>query len=143
MDYRIGYLFKVITDKIKINADADMRRHNLTLTQSRVLTFLEKKGGTATQKEIEEFLEVAHPTVVGIVSRMEQNGFVISWTDPDDKRNKLVKLTKRAEMLGRELESVISEHDRKMLAGLTDRQIEELKKSLMVIYENLNEAFGK
>ena len=74
---------------------------------------------------------------------MEQNGFVISWTDPDDKRNKLVKLTKRAEMLGRELESVISEHDRKMLAGLTDRQIEELKKSLMVIYENLNEAFGK
>ena len=50
MDYRIGYLFKVITDKIKINADADMRRHNLTLTQSRVLTFLEKKGGTATQK---------------------------------------------------------------------------------------------
>lgn len=143
MDYRIGYLFKVITDKIKINADADMRRHNLTLTQSRVLTFLEKKGGTATQKEIEEFLEVAHPTVVGIVSRMKQNGFVISWTDPDDKRNKLVKLTKRAEMLGRELESVISEHDRKMLAGLTDRQIEELKKSLMVIYENLNEAFGK
>lgn len=143
MDYRIGYLFKVITDKIKINADTDMRRHNLTLTQSRVLTFLEKKGGTATQKEIEEFLEVAHPTVVGIVSRMEQNGFVISWTDPDDKRNKLVKLTKRAEMLGRELESVISEHDRKMLAGLTDRQIEELKKSLMVIYENLNEAFGK
>lgn len=143
MDYRIGYLFKVITDKIKINADADMRRHNLTLTQSCVLTFLEKKGGTATQKEIEEFLEVAHPTVVGIVSRMEQNGFVISWTDPDDKRNKLVKLTKRAEMLGRELESVISEHDRKMLAGLTDRQIEELKKSLMVIYENLNEAFGK
>ena len=143
MDYRIGYLFKVITDKIKINADADMRRHNLTLTQSRVLTFLEKKGGTATQKKIEEFLEVAHPTVVGIVSRMEQNGFVISWTDPDDKRNKLVKLTKRAEMLGREFESVISEHDRKMLAGLTDRQIEELKKSLMVIYENLNEAFGK
>lgn len=61
--YPIGCLLKMITDKIKIQADANLAQHDLTLTQSRVLGYLARSGGTATQKEIEGFLQVSHPTV--------------------------------------------------------------------------------
>ena len=47
--YPIGCLLKMITDKIKIQADASLAQHDLTLTQSRVLDDLARHGGTATQ----------------------------------------------------------------------------------------------
>ena len=51
----IGYLIKNINDKLKVKADADLKHSNLTLAQSRVLTFLASQDGQATQKEIEIF----------------------------------------------------------------------------------------
>ena len=52
----IGYLIKNINDKLKVKADADLKHSNLTLAQSRVLAFLDRRGGQATQKEIEVYL---------------------------------------------------------------------------------------
>lgn len=133
----IGYLIKNINDKLKVKADADLKRYNLTLTQSRVFAFLNSKGGQSTQKEIELFLEVSHPTVVGIVSRMEQNGYVTSRIDGNDKRNKIVKLTEQAEALGMDMEHSILANERKMLASLSNDDIERLREMLLVIYKNL------
>lgn len=133
----IGYLIKNINDKLKAKADADLKRYNLTLTQSRVFTFLHNNGGQATQKEIEVFLEVSHPTVVGIVSRMEQNGHVTSWIDAHDKRNKIVRLTKQAEALGDHMEHNIFTNEQKMLTSLSETDVEQLREMLLVIYNNL------
>ena len=88
----VGYLIKRINDKLKVRADAELKQYHLTISQSRVLVYLRSRGGQATQKEIETFLDVAHPTIVGLVSRMEQNGYVTCWPC-EDGRNKYVKLT--------------------------------------------------
>lgn len=133
----VGYLIKTINDKLKVKADADLKRYNLTFTQSRVMAFLNSKGGQATQKEIEIFLEVSHPTVVGIVSRMEQNGYVTSWIDSNDRRNKNVKLTEQAEKIGIDMEQNMLENEKRLLASLSMEDIERLKKLLSVMYTNL------
>ncbi|MGM9681757.1 MAG: MarR family winged helix-turn-helix transcriptional regulator [Eubacteriales bacterium] len=133
----IGYYIKNINDKLKTKADADLRCHHLTLSQSRVLAYLFSKGGQATQKEVELFFEVSHPTVVGIVSRMEQNGHVVCRTDESDKRNKLVILTDKAKDLVSDMEQNIYVNEKKMLASLTDDDIRNLKRMLDVICKNL------
>lgn len=139
MDSRhVGYLMKGINDKLKVSADNNLKNHKLTLTQSRVLAFLNSRGSIATQKEIEEFLEVSHPTVVGIVSRMEQNGHVTTWMDPENRRNKMVQLTEQARMIGTDMDSMINAQEEMILKGLTPEQIEELKNMLLVIYKNLS-----
>lgn len=51
----IGYLIKNINDKLKVKADADLKHSNLTLAQSRVLTFLARQDGQATQKKLKYF----------------------------------------------------------------------------------------
>ncbi|MGN1230880.1 MAG: MarR family winged helix-turn-helix transcriptional regulator [Anaerotignum sp.] len=135
----VGYLIKVIHEKIKVKADADLKRHNLTLTQSRVLIYLTERGGEATQKEIETFMEVSHPTVVGILSRMEQNGFLTTWMDSENKRNKIVRLTEKALSTGKEITSFIAQNEKEMLVSLTDEEIRALEKSLSVIYKNLSQ----
>lgn len=138
MDHHIGYLIKSINDKIKIHADADLKSHNLTLAQSRILIFLMNRGGESTQKEIEDFLEVSHPTVVGLVSRMEKSGFLICRTDEQDHRNKIVALSKVALETGKNMDAVITGMEENMLSGLSDEQKAELNKALEIIYENLN-----
>ncbi|WP_243027893.1 MarR family transcriptional regulator [Clostridium sp. AF20-7] len=133
----IGYLIKNINDKLKVKADADLKHSNLTLAQSRVLAFLDSRGGQATQKEIEVYLEVSHPTVVGIISRMERNGHLRCWVDETDKRNKIVALTEQAKALGEEMEQRILANEKMLLASLSEADIKKLKQMLLIIYNNL------
>ncbi len=136
---QIGYLMKIINDRIKVNVDSDLKEHNLTLTQSKVLAFLNGRGGSATQKEIENFLNVKHPTVVGVVARMEQNGFLRCRLDSSDKRNKIVALTEDAESTGRDMEVKIEQFEQKMKRGLSDEQVDSFVEMLEHIYRNLSE----
>lgn len=130
----ISYLLKIITDKIRTTADAHLKSCGLTLTQSRVLAFLHSRGGEATQKEIEDFLEVAHPTVVGVVSRMEKGGFV---SCSYERVSKIVTLTDKAEIIGEDMAKTISAQDIKLYAGLSEKELSELERMLWVIYRNL------
>ena len=136
-DKGVGYLFKLIHDRVKVNADADLKSHGLTLTQSRVLAYLESSGGTASQKELEDYLQVSHPTITGVVSRMEQNGFLSSRTDSSDRRNKIVSITKKAYLTGRTMTNAVESFEKKLTAGLSDEELSELKRMLLVILNNL------
>ena len=137
MESHIGYLIKSINDKIKVHADADLKSHNLTLSQSRVLMFLVKNDGKATQKEIEDFLKVSHPTVVGLVSRMKENGFVTVMQDTDDRRNKVVTRTDTAIKTGSNMDKVVAGMEAKMLKSLSAEQIKQLTEMLETIYRNI------
>ena len=132
----IGYLIKNINDKMKVNADADLKRYNLTLTQSRVLAYLGSCGGQTTQKDIEVYLEVSHPTVVGVVSRMEQNGYVTSWQS-EDRRNKNVKLTPKAEAIDEDLRKNMRANEQKLLKPLSEQEREQLCEMLTMLLKNL------
>lgn len=135
--YPIGCLLKMITDKIKIQADANLAQHDLTLTQSRVLGYLARNGGTATQKEIEGFLQVSHPTVAGVIGRMEQKGFVSCRPDPADKRSKIVCQTERAAAIAQDMHATIQATEQQMLRSLTLEQIAALEDALRTIYADL------
>ena len=108
----------------------------LTMAQCRVLTYLSSRGGQATQKEIEVFLEVSHPTVVGIVSRMEQNGYVTSWPS-EDKRNKNVKLTPQAEAIDMDMQQNMRASEQMLLAPLSSEDRERLRELLLVVANHL------
>ena len=135
--FQIGCLLKMITDKIKMRADANLAQQGLTLTQSRVLGYLNHNGAQATQKEIEGFLQVSHPTVAGIIGRMEQNGFVYCWLDPADKRSKIVCQTERAAAIAQDMHATIQATEQQMLRSLTPEQIAALESTLRTIYTDL------
>lgn len=132
----VGYLIKSINDKLKVRADAEMKQYHLTMSQSRILVYLRSRGGQATQKEIELFLDVAHPTVVGLVSRMEQNGYVIC-RPSEDRRNKNVKLTPQAEAIDQDMQKNMLATEQMLLAPLSPEEREHLKRLLVTVAEHL------
>lgn len=139
MNHGVGYQFKIIDEKIKMRADEDLKRHDLTLTQTRVLGVLVEAGGQVTQKKIEDDLQVSHPTVVGLVSRMEQKGFLTTRSDPMDRRNKLVELTDKAQKLDEVIDMTVAQHDAQLLRGFTEQEQETLKEFLSRISHNLDQ----
>ena len=132
----VGYLIKRINDKLAARADAELKQFNLTMSQCRVFLYLSSRGGQATQKEIETFLDVAHPTVVGLVSRMEQSGYVTCWPC-EDGRNKNVKLTVQAEALDKDLQRNRLESEQMLLSPLSPEEREQLRKLLITVAEHL------
>lgn len=132
----VGYLIKSINDKLEARADAELKQFNLTMSQCRVFLYLSSRGGQATQKEIEIFLDVAHPTVVGLVSRMEQNGYVTCWPC-EDGRNKYVKLTPQAEAIDKDMQRNQLENEERLLAPLSPEDRERLRDLLLTVAEHL------
>ena len=132
----VGYLIKGINDKLKVKADAELKQYNLTMAQCRVLTYLSSQGGQTTQKEIEVFLNVSHPTVVGIVSRMEQNGYVTCWPC-EDGRNKYVKMTPQAEAIDKDMQENMHTSEEMLLAPLSPEDRERLRDLLLTVAEHL------
>lgn len=129
-------MIKYISDKVRQKADNNLKDHNVTLSQVRVLNFLWRENGSCSQKQIEDFLQVSHPTVVGLVSRMEQSGYIQTSVSPDDKRNKIVTVTDSGMSLACELCRYMEDIDKRMLVGLTDEQQAQLADMLYIIAQN-------
>ena len=121
----IGYFFKRIDNRLKSNVDAGLGKHGLTFAQSRIIRFLAERGGQTTQKEIEDYAHVSHPTIVGIVTRM-------------DKRNKVVRLTDKAKDINLEIRRSIDNGERAMLRSFSEEEVEQLRGYLIRICDNLD-----
>ena len=132
----VGYLIKSINDKLTVRVDAELKQFNLTMSQCRVLLYLNSRGGQGTQKEIETFLGVSHPTVVGLVTRMEQNGYVMCWPS-EDGRNKNVKLTPKAEDIDKDMKKNMQVNEQTLLEHLYPEEREKMRDLLLKVVKHL------
>lgn len=136
----IGFLIRQIDLKLKAFADMEMKTSDLTYSQFHVLGFLARNGQEASQKEIEDYLGVAHPTVVGLVSRLEKKGFIETRTDETDRRIKRVKTTSKALELGDRLMRGRRKGEALLRKNLSDEEAAELIRMLNIVSSNLEEA---
>lgn len=136
----IGILIKKIHDAIGTVANVELKELNLTMSQSRTLCFLyQTRGGGVTVKEIENHFCIKHTTAIGILNRLEKKGFAQSYGSSDDKRVRIVEITKAGETLH---ETVLAKRralQEKYLKSLSEAEVEKLRKSLLIINADLQE----
>lgn len=91
----IGLLLKMITENLDKKLNTYLTTLGLTASQGRVLFYLQTvyKGKT-TQKAIEDYLDVSHPTTTGIIKRLEDKGFVKTQINVTSRISKDVEITK-------------------------------------------------
>ncbi len=146
MKQDLGFYLKRISETLeKLNA-VELRENGLTKTQSRVLDFLESRPGkTATQRDMEIFFAVSHPTVTGIVKRMEARGLVSTETKDRGRSSKKVSLTEKGEEMRKQNEKCLSAHRKSLLAGFSKTETAGIEAALKRMYGNLcgNEEGGE
>lgn len=134
----IMHLIKKINFQMRTAMDARLRENDLTFTQMIVLRYISQNGGTAGQKEIQEYLNVSHPTVVGLVKRLESHGFVECRADEQDRRSKLVTLTPSAREFGRSMEEGKKKADEAVLGSFSEEELAEFTRLLNKLYDSIN-----
>ena len=137
MQKPIPRMIKMIADRMKADGDARLKTYNMTFVQSMVLRHLKLHEGKATQKQLEDDFRVSHPTIVGIIARMENNGLIRSYTDCNDRRQKIIEMSEAGYAMEETIHSDIMERDRHLVDGLSEKEIAELNRMLEIIYRNL------
>ena len=108
--------------------NADFDALGITSSQASVMMFLFKnRKHEVTQQSVQAALLLSHPTITGLMKRLEEKGFITSKNSPADFRCKYVKLTK----------TNMKRMQDRALVGLSQEELDNLEKSLCVIAENL------
>lgn len=133
-----GEYFKMIHVHIIAQVDAALRPFGLTCAQSDILRFLDLRGEEAsTVQDIGAHFRLSHPTVVGIVRRLEKKGFVTTAVSERDRRCRVVRLTERFDEVRRAMEAIRREIDARACRGLSADELLELRQLLERIHGNL------
>lgn len=110
----------------------DRRLQPLGLSRARwlVLLHLANADRPLSQKELAARLEVEGPTVVGLLDRMEADGWLTRQPSDEDRRSKRVTLTPRAQDVIRPIRSTAAGLRSELFEGLTDAELETCAKVL-------------
>ena len=117
-------------------ADIELReRFDLIGAQWKIIVILTIKEGI-TQKHIADIAFVEAPTLVPVIDKMEKEGYVIRQSDPDDRRNNLIFMTKKSKDIADPIIDCILEIRNMGLDKISKKDMETAKKVLEQITIN-------
>lgn len=135
----IGFLFKKIDEKLEKQVNSKLNSLGITFAQIRVLIFVhEAENQQTTQKEIETFLEVSHPTTNGIIKRLEEKQLIkTEMTLKNGRMSKNVAITEKGIELCSKNEADKNLLEDKFTEWLSEDGKNTLRELLRKIYEKL------
>lgn len=134
----LGLIFKRISHAAKKDIDNYLKKWNLTMSQAMVLEFLNNTTDeNLTQKAIEQHFNLQHPTVSGILKRLEKNGFITTATNQADRRVKNIYMTDKAQRIDVKAKMRQQEMEETFVKGLKPEEVETLYRLLMQVYGNM------
>ena len=96
---------------------------DLTPVQSHVVSYLIcTRENPPCQRDLETFFSLSHPTVSGILSRLEEKGYITFEPDPSDRRRKRIAATEKAKVCAEHTKGVLEEIEEQMLTGFSPEE---------------------
>ena len=107
------------TDQAMTGALAKM---DLTAAQGHIMGFLAGHDGLCCQKDIEEALRLSHPTVSGLLARLERKGFIAFCADPADRRRKLIEIQPKGRECQATMHQTILDTEARLVQDFTEEE---------------------
>lgn len=132
----LGYWLTLATQAYHRAVVEELAPHGITYRQSMVLGWLALEG-ELTQAELAAKMMVEPPTLVGILDRMERDGWISRHHCPGDRRKNLIRANPAAEPAWEKIVECAARVRAQATAGLSERQLTTLKKLLGRVQQNL------
>lgn len=128
---------KFLHDRLERLGNNMLREKDLTLAQAHVLGFLRSKSNfQASSKELEKTMNVAQSTSAGIITRLEKKNFIETFSDPKDKRVKVVRLTQIGLDAMQEIKTCFDQIEKELFSNLNQEQTQTFFELLKKINQN-------
>lgn len=120
---KAAILIKLASLEFEKIANPILAEYELTASQYRILNFLYSRQNAASRVvDIEKQFSITHPTALGLLDKLEKNGFITKIGNPDDARSKLVSLTEKAKVMQTAVESVGEKVDNILTENLSEQE---------------------
>ena len=140
-DRHLGAFIRSISNAMAQNMQQNSEQLGLTSSQGMFLHHLwyrqEILGESTYAKDLEEFFDIKHPTVSGILQRMETAGFVKLVASETDRRCKAIHLTQKAMDAHAQTDACIQQTEHQLVATMTDAEVQEFRRLLQIAAKNL------
>lgn len=134
----LGLKFRLIHGQLKAMTNEEVRPYDLTYSQMWIMWYLqEHEGEPVRQKDLCATARVKHPTMVGLLRRMEAKELVVLEEDPGDRRQSLVRATDKAIQLLQEQKAERDAKDRQLVEGMTPEDEQRLHELLEIVWHNI------
>lgn len=133
----VGYLVHEVARLFRRRFEDEARIHGVTLPQWRALAEIHRQEGIS-QVSLAGCIDTDPMTLSGILDRLEKRGLIERYTDPNDSRAKLARLSPAGLELVTTAKNVGRELYENALEGLTPAEREAVIAGLMHIRDNLN-----
>ena len=140
MQPHFGHLVRILhwcTDQSMTSA---LEKLDLTAAQGHIMGYLTHCSTPPCPKDVEETFRLSHPTVSGILSRLEQKGFVELRPDPDDRRCKRIWVLPKGMECHEVMRSTILSNEERMVQNFTPEEREQFLSLLKRAIENMGHS---
>lgn len=127
---RIGFTFVTLARRWRRAIDHELAREGLTDASWAPLMHLAEGGDGIPQGELAQRVGVDASSLVRLIDLLVARGFVERRIPPDDRRARHIVLTPAGEEEVLRVRSRVLSIERRMLADLDDRQIEQMMAAL-------------
>ena len=136
LEQSIGYWMTLATQAYHRALGAEVAPHGITYRQSLVLAWL-AIDGELSQSELAARMMVEPPTLVGILDRMERDGWITRNSCPTDRRKKMIRPSEAAEPAWQKITECGSRVRARATAGLTEEELQTVQRILLRVYHNI------
>ena len=92
---------------------------DLTAAQGHIMGYLSRRQTPPCSRDIEEKFHLSHPTVSGLLSRLEKKGFISLRPDPQDRRCKRIYIQPKGVECHAQIHQAILANEARMVEGFT------------------------
>ena len=96
----------------------------LTAAQGHIMAYLAHRKTPPCPRDIESEFQLSHPTVSGILSRLEQKGFVELRTDEEDRRCKRIYVLEKGIQCHTLMHETIQNNEKRIVDGFSPEEQE-------------------
>lgn len=117
-----GFLVRILHWCTHQAMDNALETIELTGAQGHIMAYLAHAKTPPCPRDLEAEFQLTHPTVSGLLSRLEQKGFIALRTDPDDRRCKRIYVLEKGQQCHELMHRTILENEARMTAGFTEEE---------------------
>ena len=122
MKKHYGHRIRILhwcTDQAMTNALAQME---LTAAQGHIMGYLAHRNAPPCSRDIEEAFHLSHPTVSGLLSRLEKKGFIEFRPDENDRRCKRIYILPKGNECNELMHKIICENEELLVQGFSEEE---------------------
>ena len=137
MQQHYGHQLRILHWQFDQAVSSALAQMDLTAAQGHIMGFLSHRKEPPCSKDIEEAFQLSHPTVSGLLSRLEKKGFIEFRPDPADRRCKRIYMLPKGHACHETMHRIITENEEKVVAGFSEDEKQQFAALLQRAISNM------